>query len=190
MEAFRVWATGNLVENRNRGIFAEWLVGQALGVVDPSVPRKEWDVADLRYQERLIEVKSSGRGQAWLQDKPSTLRFDISLQRQPWDAETNTWLDLEEPRRTAATYVFCAHGPYPATNNNVADPSSWQFWVISTKTLDTELGGQKSIGTSRLGTFTDPVSWGDLRHAVDQALEGTEPFAGFNTWAIVPVPDV
>ena len=33
LEGFRVWATGNLVENRNRGIFAEWLVGTALGVV-------------------------------------------------------------------------------------------------------------------------------------------------------------
>ena len=24
---FSRWATGNLVDNRNRGIFAEWLVG-------------------------------------------------------------------------------------------------------------------------------------------------------------------
>ncbi len=30
---FQRWATGNLVENRNRGIFGEWLVGQALGVI-------------------------------------------------------------------------------------------------------------------------------------------------------------
>ena len=31
---FSRWATGNLVDNRNRGIFAEWLVGQALGVIE------------------------------------------------------------------------------------------------------------------------------------------------------------
>ncbi|MCH2422005.1 MAG: hypothetical protein MK196_02705, partial [Acidimicrobiales bacterium] len=30
---FQRWATGNLVENRNRGIFGEWLVGQALEVI-------------------------------------------------------------------------------------------------------------------------------------------------------------
>ena len=29
---FQRWATGNLVENRNRGIFGEWLVGQAAGL--------------------------------------------------------------------------------------------------------------------------------------------------------------
>ena len=31
---FSRWATGNLFDNRNRGIFAEWLVGQALGVIE------------------------------------------------------------------------------------------------------------------------------------------------------------
>ena len=47
---FRLWAAGNLVENRNRGVFAEWLVGKALDAVDPLVPRREWDAADLRYK--------------------------------------------------------------------------------------------------------------------------------------------
>jgi len=32
LEALRRWALGSLVENRNRGLFAEWLVGTALGV--------------------------------------------------------------------------------------------------------------------------------------------------------------
>ena len=31
---FSRWATGNLFDNRNRGIFSEWLVGQALGVIE------------------------------------------------------------------------------------------------------------------------------------------------------------
>lgn len=44
LEAFRRWALGNLVENRNRGLFAEWLVGTALGITDKE--RLEWDEAD------------------------------------------------------------------------------------------------------------------------------------------------
>ena len=39
---FSRWATGNLVDNRNRGIFAEWLVGQALGVIEADDVRTEW----------------------------------------------------------------------------------------------------------------------------------------------------
>ena len=38
---FSRWATGNLVDNRNRGIFAEWLVGQALGVIEADDVRTE-----------------------------------------------------------------------------------------------------------------------------------------------------
>jgi hypothetical protein len=33
LDSFQQWATGDLVDNRTQGIFAEWLVGQALGEV-------------------------------------------------------------------------------------------------------------------------------------------------------------
>ena len=38
---FSRWATGNLFDNRNRGIFSEWLVGQALGVIEADDVRTE-----------------------------------------------------------------------------------------------------------------------------------------------------
>ncbi len=43
IECFQRWASGNLVDNRTRGIFAEWLVGQALGCIEPETHRQEWD---------------------------------------------------------------------------------------------------------------------------------------------------
>ena len=43
IESFGRWAAGNLVDNRNRGIFAEWLVGQALEAIDEGEFRQEWD---------------------------------------------------------------------------------------------------------------------------------------------------
>ena len=43
IEGFHSWAMGNLVENRNRGIYAEWLVGQALEVIMDDEVRQEWD---------------------------------------------------------------------------------------------------------------------------------------------------
>jgi len=46
IDRFRRWALGNLVDNRNRGLFAEWLVGEALGVIDEATPRREWDAYD------------------------------------------------------------------------------------------------------------------------------------------------
>ena len=57
---FSRWATGNLVDNRNRGIFAEWLVGQALRVIEAGDVRTEWDAVDLRFGDLRLEVKASG----------------------------------------------------------------------------------------------------------------------------------
>ena len=78
ISAFRRWAMGNLVENRNRGIFAEWLVGQALDDTVEIGFRQEWDSWDLLYGKSKIEVKAAGRGQTWPQNHPSTPRFDIA----------------------------------------------------------------------------------------------------------------
>jgi hypothetical protein len=39
------WAYSDILSNRNRSIFAEFIVGNALGVVDK--PRVEWDSVDL-----------------------------------------------------------------------------------------------------------------------------------------------
>ncbi len=174
LEGFRLWAVGNLVENRNRGIFAEWLVGSALGVVNPEEPRLEWDVADLRYRGHLIEVKSSGRGQTWVQEKPSTIRFDVAPLKEPWDAATNIWRKLDPPERLAFLYVFCCHEPFPATNSDVANPETWKFWVIPTSLLDTELGDQKTIGEGRLDSLVSSVWWGGLVPAIDSNME-TDP---------------
>ena len=49
-----------MVENHNRGIFGEWLVGQALGVIGDDEVRQEWDAVDLHFDGLAIEVKTSG----------------------------------------------------------------------------------------------------------------------------------
>lgn len=168
LEMFRAWALGNLVENRNRGLFAEWLVGTALGVATGE--RLEWDEADLRYRDWLIEVKASGRGQAWPQDKPSTPTFDIRQRTRSWNAQTNTVEEFAVPRRIADLYVFCLHHSFPATNANVVDPEEWTFWVVSTKVIDAHLGHQKTVRLSRLGYLADPATWQDLPGKIEHEL--------------------
>ena len=44
---FWSWAYSDILGNRNRSIFAEFIVGSALGVVDTA--RIEWDSVDLHY---------------------------------------------------------------------------------------------------------------------------------------------
>ena len=171
--AFQQWATGNLVENRNRGIFAEWLVGQALGVIAEGEHRQEWDEWDLTYgpSESRIEVKAAGRGQTWLQDKPSIPRFDITRKRWRWDPSDNKRIECSPPARLADAYVFCLHVPERPTNENVIDPMRWDFWVVSGRKLDDELSPQKSVGLVTLDRLAKRIPWSDIKPAVDGCME-------------------
>ena len=163
---------GNLVWNTNRGLFAEWLVGQALEAIDEDAARDEWSECDLYYRGIKIEVKASGRGQAWKQDRPSTPEFNIRPRKQTWDARTNNWRDHDPPARVADIYVFCLHKPFPATNDDVRAPASWKFWVVSKQTLDDGLGSQESVGLTTLRRLAESVEWSDLRAEVDRCLNG------------------
>lgn len=170
IDRFRRWALGNLVDNRNRGLFAEWLVGEALGVIDEATPRREWDAYDLMYREKKIEIKASGRSQSWSQERPSTIRFGIEQRSSSWTAASDEWIPHDQPMRFADVYVFCLHQPVPATNDNVADPTCWTFWVIATEVLDHELGSQKSVGMRTLNRLASPIAWSDIRREVDACV--------------------
>ena len=174
LEDFRRWALGNLVDNRNRGLFAEWLVGMALGVLDKSSERQEWDAYDLLYRDRKIEVKAAGRSQSWNPDHSTPIRFGIEQKKTSWSAATDTFTHHDQPRRFADVYVFCLHTAVPAESANVADPNYWQFWVAHTNVLDSELGTQKSLGLNRLSQLAEPVRWAVIRARVDECLQATD----------------
>ena len=171
MEGFADWAAGNLAENRTRGIFAEWLVGQALGVIAKGDARTEWDAVDLHYSQMSTEVKASGRSQTWSPTTQSAPRFGIAPQQRAWIAATDSWVTYQTPKRTADVYVFCLHQAIPASNGNVADPQSWAFWAIATSVLDTELGDQRTVGESTLNGLAQPVPWSQIRRHVDLLAE-------------------
>jgi len=170
MSGFHYWAVGNLTGNLNRGLFAEWLVGTALGVIKDGDTRDEWDAFDLQYGDLKVEVKASGLSHPHNPHRRSTPRFDIARRKWTWDAEVNTWRPLDPPRRQADVYVFCLHKVTPVTSKNVQDRDCWVFWVVPTRKLDNELGEQKSLGESTLDSLTTRVEWSEIRSSVQTAL--------------------
>ena len=174
LEAFRRWALGDLVDNANRGVFAEWLVGAALRAISDGEARQGWTAFDLRYRTIKVEVKATGLSQTWNRHESSKWpSFDIAPRKSAWDADTDEWEEFDPPARPADVYVFCLHEPVPATNDNVRDPACWRFWVLATRQLDDELGPQKNVGLNRLNRLTEPrgsVSWTELRAEVDRCV--------------------
>jgi hypothetical protein len=151
------WAYSDVVSNRNRAVYAEYIVGAALGCVD--TPRIEWDAVDLRYGNLKIEVKSSAYHQSWRQSKPSRISFNIKRAK-AWDSTTGE--TSPDSRRTADVYVIC-HCRAP--NNTAAamlDINSWDFYVVPTSILDQALPTQKTAALTTIQRLAVPCGFSNL----------------------------
>ena len=164
-EDFWSWAYSDVLSNANRSVFAEYLVGCALGALER--PRVEWDGCDLLYRGKKIEVKASAYIQSWQQKQLSKIVFDIAPHR-AWDAVTN--VTVSEPARTADCYVFCLFADRDRDTCRVADSSRWLFYVVSTQLLNQHFPGQKTARLSSIERISTPVSFQQLRTEIDRAL--------------------
>ncbi len=164
---FWAWAYSNILTNNLRGVFAEFLVGTALGVVEGT--RTEWDAFDLLYEGAGIEVKSSAYLQSWDQDgKLSTISWSVG-QHFAFDSAKNDW--SPDKGRPADCYVFCVYTEKEDRSPaKVLDLDRWEFYVVPTRVIDEELTTQKTVVLSRIRSLTDPVPYSRLRERVDQAL--------------------
>ena len=71
---FWIWNQSNLIENRTRGILAEFIVKKALDIKNET--RIEWDSYDLITDDGFkIEIKSAAYIQSWNQSKFSKINF-------------------------------------------------------------------------------------------------------------------
>ena len=145
------WAYSRLLTNVARGVLAEFLVANALGIIDkPFIRNEEWDPYDLKTKEGTkVEVKSAAYIQTWGQDNLSRISFNIARKKK-WIKETGKWSE-EAPKRNCDVYVFCL---LTETDQNKIDPpwdiSHWKFYVVSSYKLDKKFDDQKSISLSVL----------------------------------------
>ncbi len=167
------WAFSDLVSNEVRGVFAEFIVGHALGVLDE--PRKSWNAWDLTYRDTRIEVKATGDVQAWASTgRPPRPSWSIG-KRLGWDAETNTY--ASEPLHSAQLYVLChwrGRDPAPLTP---ALLELWDFYVVPTRVLDDQYSDRSSLSMSQLRRLLEvgdatASKYSTLKDAVDRTVFG------------------
>lgn len=156
------WGFSNILTNNLRGIFAEFLVGSALGCLN--TPRIEWDAFDLVYADLKIEVKSSSYIQAWHSGKYSTISFNIGAKKK-YDYETNIYSAI--PERHADIYVFCLLKEKNTEYIDPLDVKQWEFYVLWTKELNQIFPCQKTISLSSLKKIAQPITYEQLKAAVD-----------------------
>lgn len=142
---FWAWNQSDLVENRNRGILAEFIVRQAIGIEQPT--RLEWDAYDLKTKDEVkIEIKSAAYIQAWSQRNYSSIAFDIK--------PTKTLLDdnnySDNKSRHADIYIFCLLHHKEQKTVNPMNLDQWTFYLVATETLNKEFPEQQTISLSTI----------------------------------------
>jgi hypothetical protein len=162
---FWQWAYSDILDNRARSIFAEFLVGHALGVTENI--RHEWLDADLLYNGKKIEVKTSAYIQSWHQNNLSQIKYDIASKRS-WDPRTNT-LGSDVSRKSDC-YVFCLYTEKDKTKSDVLDTNKWLFYVLETQKINVKYKNQKSISLNRLEKEITPVKISELKKNLNKLL--------------------
>ena len=165
--SFWQWSTSDLVSNATRGVLAEYIVAQALGVADSAI-REEWAAYDLLMPRGIkVEVKSAAFIQSWHQNKLSTISFRTPKTR-AWDRVTSR--QSQEAMRQADVYVFAILAHKDKATVNPLDLGQWRFLVLSTSVLDKRTRSQHSITLPTLEKLCgEPVQYRGLVAAVEAA---------------------
>lgn len=143
---FWSWSQSDLLNNVLRGVLAEFIVKQDLGI--KAGPRMEWEAFDLKTDSGIrVEVKSAAYLQSWKQNKFSSIQFDIAPKK-GWNAQINTY--ASDAYRQSDFYVFCVLSYQNKCTVNPLNMEHWNFYVLKTSLLDAEKGKQKSISLNSL----------------------------------------
>jgi hypothetical protein len=139
---FWQWSSSDLVSNATRGILAEYIVANALGLA--AGVRAQWDAFDLLTRDGIkIEVKSAAYLQSWYHKKLSAITFSIRPTRL-WNASTNQL--AEELKRQADIYVFCVLNHKEKKSVDPLNFDQWEFYILRASLLNEKFVKQKTIG--------------------------------------------
>jgi len=127
-------------------VLAEYIV--SLDVECTSEIREEWDPYDLITPDGIkLEIKSGSYLQSWQQKKLSTISFGIQ-KTYAWDELTNKYSDVL--MRQSDVYVFCVLAHKDKLTVDPLNMVQWEFYVLPTKILNSQVHNQKTISLSSL----------------------------------------
>ncbi len=146
---FWSWNQSDLIENRTRGILAEFIVKKALKIETANQIRTEWDDYDLITEKGTkIEIKSASYIQTWKQENGfSDISFDIKVSKR----------NNKGKKRVSDYYVFCLLDCKDQNKINPMKLEQWTFYVKESKEIDRILGNQKTINLNSLLKKLNPI---------------------------------
>lgn len=175
MLSYWQWAYSDLIDNTERGVFAEYIVKAALSLngPDPNQGSRWWHPYDLTGPSGLrLEVKSS----AYLQGREQSDYAKISFSIAPTKLY-NEYTDYSvEAKRHSDVFVFCIWNTKDRTSSPL-NMDLWDFYVLSTTVLDQKKPEQRSISFSALLALNPKkCSFSELRKTISLEYAERGPF--------------
>lgn len=144
--SFWQWSSSDLVVNIVRGLLAEYLVAQALGLAGDV--RDPWQPYDLKTRRGLtLEVKSCSYLQSWSQKKLSDIGFSIA-ETTAWSADTAAFVGGRQ--RQAHVYVFALLKHRDKGTLDPRDLDQWEFYLVPTTAVTDRCGSRKYLSMKGL----------------------------------------
>lgn len=165
IEDFWKWGFSDILSNSLRGIFAEFLVGNALGCLNEN--RIEWDAFDLVYRDKKIEVKSSSYIQTWHIGQYSKIIFSIGAKKE-YDYQMRKYSSVT--KRSADVYVFCLLKEKDIEKIDPLNLDQWEFYLASTPILDKNFPNQKTISLTSLKKISNPIRYECLKSEFEKLI--------------------
>ena len=141
---------------------AEFLVAQALVQTEP-YNKDSWTLFDIWYRDKRIEVKQTAYYHPFneLGNLSSVRRFGIQ-QVKAGDGRY---------RRENDIYIFCLLNGEDAESAWPLEVSHWEFYVVPTATINEAFGNQKTVSLSRIREIAKPITYAELKDAVDDTID-------------------
>jgi hypothetical protein len=109
---------------------------------------------------------------------PKSRTFDIKATTAKFPADPEIpfgpfadYYEDGEVKRRADVYVFAYYAEEDLERYSSLDVSGWRFYVLSTPELERHFMTQDTVALSRIRRVTEEVEYGDLRTAVNAALD-------------------
>jgi hypothetical protein len=142
---------------------AEYIGAIALGIDD--CVRVPWGPYDLVTPAGTkIEVKSGSYLQSWNQSEHSKIQFSIKKTLE-WMPAANSFGG--ERKRHSDIYVFCHLSHQTKEDINPLDLKQWDFYVITTNTLDIEMKGAGTISLARVRKLSEKYYFKQIKGVCD-----------------------
>lgn len=148
---------------------AEFIVSKALGI---DIPRNKngWTLWDINYRGKRIEVKETGYYHSWRSDGEVSKRRTFGINK-----AYSSYQDSDsELKRQSDIYVFCLNTGTTKEESNPLALEHWEFYVVSTSTINKLCNNNKTISLGRLRKITNKdngISFCELKSVIESMID-------------------